>query len=418
MGKIFALIDCNNFYVSCERAFNPKLDGKPMVVLSGNDGCIIARSNEAKALGLPMCAPIYKYKDLIASHKVELYSSNFELVGDMSQRVMSTLSSFNEDLEIYSIDEAFLKLENRDDLTSYAHEIRSRIAKWTGIGVSIGLGPTKTLAKVASRAAKGESFQGVCDLREPTLQEKILRMMPIDEIWGIGRKWGSKLRSLGFLSAWQLKMAPAAHLRKHFGVMMERIVYELQGLCCLDIEEIQPRKSILCSRSFPHPVTDLETISGAIANYVATASEKLRKQKSRAGALYVFLRTNPHRKNDPQYNKGAFLNFLAPTQHTGEILEAATSCLKKIYREGFGYKKTGVILLDINNRELSQTNFLHPFNYQKSDKLMETLDFINHRFGKNSLIFATQIFGHRCARRSVYQSPRYTTCWDEIPFVK
>ena len=281
MSKIFALVDCNNFYVSCERAFNPSLNNKPIVVLSNNDGCIIARSNEAKALGIAMGIPYHQAKDLIIKEGVVVFSSNYQLYGDMSHRVMNSLKMFVPDVEVYSIDEAFLRLDGfaTYNLLQLAKQIRTSILQWTGIPISFGIATTKTLAKIANHIAKKYMLDGVYDLRDPELQINIMRDLPVEEIWGISYRWGKKLRSLGITTALDLRNSDPKFIRKHFSVVVSRIVYELRGLSCLDLAEITPKKNIMCSKSFGKLIAELAPMQEAIANYAARACKNYANKK-------------------------------------------------------------------------------------------------------------------------------------------
>ena len=295
---MFALVDCNNFYVSCERVFNPYLINQPVVVLSNNDGCIIARSNEAKALNIPMGAPFHIYRDFINAHRVKVYSSNYPLYGDMSNRVMMSLAEFNPNLEVYSIDEAFLKFNQTSGTNSRrgALKIKESIFKWTGIPVSIGLGPTKTLAKIANTFAKKNNHHGVFDLSSKTKQEETLKDINIENIWGISKRWGSKLRMIGIGNALQLRDSSPRRIRQYLGVVVERIVYELQGVACLDINEILPKKNIMCSRSFGNVISEKTILKQFIVEHTIRACEKMRNQNTRAQSVYIFLKTNKFNK--------------------------------------------------------------------------------------------------------------------------
>ncbi len=413
----FALADCNNFYVSCERVFNPSLEKKPIVVLSNNDGCIISRSNEAKALGIPMGAPVFKYRDLIRQQQVQCFSSNYALYGDMSQRVMNSLRRLCPDIEIYSIDEAFLKLDNFSyyDLNRYLVDIRQKIKQWTGIPISIGLAPTKTLAKVANFHAKRFVTEGVYDLCDNQLRDAILNRFPIHEIWGIGRKLTEKLHLYSIKTALDLQKANPKIIRQRFSVVVERIILELNGVSCLDLENVQPKKQIMCSRSFGSPVTRLEDLNEAISAYTARAAAKLREQKAKSKTLYVFITTNKHKPTDIQYTKGLVCPLVAPTNDTRTLIAAAKKTLKQLYRNGFKYKKTGILLMDIMlEHQEAYDLFLNPTLSQKSEALMKMVDNTNRALGSRTLFFAAQGIHQSWAMRSEHRSPRYTTDWREI----
>ena len=301
--NIFALVDCNNFYVSCERVFNPFLINQPVVVLSNNDGCIIARSNEVKDLGIPMGAPFHHYQHTLLQKGVQIYSSNYQLYGDMSGRVMDSLKIFSPDVEVYSIDEAFVKFKysNRRNYYEYLKTIKNSVFQWTGIPVSIGLGPTKTLAKIANSLAKKSKIEHIYDLSSPSAQIEALENIQVESIWGISKRWGAKLRLIGIGNALQLRNASPQKIRKYLGVVLERIVYELRGVSCLDIDQIQSRKNIMVSRSFGNPINNLTDLEQAISLYTVRACEKMRSQSSRTQTVYTFLRTNSFSKKDKQY---------------------------------------------------------------------------------------------------------------------
>jgi len=418
--RAFALVDCNNFYASCERVFNPALEGRPIVILSNNDGCIVARSNEAKALGIGMAAPYYQCKALCEQHNVAVFSSNYELYGDMSQRVMQSLRRFCVDMEIYSIDEAFLMLEgaSSQQMIVYAQKIHTHIKQWTGIPVSIGIAPTKTLAKMANYLAKKHFKQPVMSLLDPALQENILSRVNVEDIWGISRGRAQRLRRLGIFTAKQLRDAEAKAIRKHLTVIGERMVYELRGTPCLLLEDIVgAKKNIMSSRSFGYLLTTQVDIAAALANYTAHACQKLRQQKSRAQAIGVFLRTNRFCAKDAQYRNEIVYRFVAPTNDTREIIALAKKALSAIYQPGYAYQKVGIILMELVPDTYQQQDLLCQTNYQLSDKLMAVLDNINFKMGKKGLFIAAQGTNRPWLMRCDKRSPRYTTCWDELPRV-
>ena len=416
MAKIFALIDCNNFYASCERVFNPSLVGRPIVVLSNNDGCVVARSNEAKALGIPMGAPYHQHKAVIEKNGVAVFSSNYQFYGDMSQRVMESLRLLVPDMEVYSIDEAFMRLDGfgHVDLTAFASDIRSKVRQWTGIPTSIGVAPTKTLAKIANHVAKKRTTSGVFDMRDPIVQEQIMRDLPIEEIWGISYRWGKKLRAIGITTALQLRNSDPKHIRKHFSVVGERIVMELRGLSCLDLEQISPKKNILSSKSFGKLVTDRDQIEEALANYAARASEKLRRQKSKAQGIYVFIRTNPFRERDPQYRNGAMLGLTLPTSDTAQVIAVSKALLKTIYRKGYRYHKAGLMLLDLIPEAQCQSHLFVARDDAKRDKLMQVMDQMNQSMGSGTVFHLAQGTKRDWSMRCDNRSPRYTTKWEEL----
>ncbi|MFT6072955.1 MAG: DNA polymerase V [Alphaproteobacteria bacterium] len=416
-NKVFALVDCNNFYASCERVFNPALKSKPIVVLSNNDGCIIARSNEAKALGIPMGAPYFKYKHMIHQNNIHVFSSNYQFYGDMSARVMQSLNHFVPDIEVYSIDEAFLRLDGFTDLINHCHDIRKKVIQWTGIPISIGIAPTKTLSKIANHVAKKRTLSGVFDMRDPVLQNKVMQNWPIEEIWGISHRWGKKLRSIGIYTALDLKNAQPKHIRKHFSVVGERIVYELNGISCLELEQISPKRNILSSKSFGKTVTDLSVIQEALANYTARAAEKIRLQKGKAQGISVFIRTNPFRQQDQQYRHNMSCGFVIPTNDTGEMIIVAKKLLKSIFKEGYRYHKCGVMLLDIICEDYNQNDLFVAEPIKKTPALMQVMDDLNRKMGKNTIFYASQGIKRDWRMKCDKRSRLYTTSWDDLALV-
>ena len=412
--KIFALVDCNNFYASCERVFDPGLKGRAIVVLSNNDGCIVARSNEAKALGIPMGVPLFEQKAIIKKHDVAVFSSNYQLYGDMSQRVMNSIRLHVPDMEVYSIDEAFLRLDHLQprNLYEYCKLIRGKILQWTGIPVSIGIGPTKVLAKVANHIAKKQN--GIFDIRNRQEQDKILQTLDAGKLWGIAGRWSERLSRMNIKKASELRDADPTIIRKHLSVVGERILRELKGQPCIDLESIQPRKSIMSSKSFGNLLTKKEPLEEALANYAARACEKLRKQKSRAQAVYVFVQTNGFRKTDRQYNNAFTRTLSIPTSDTRVIIDAAKFCLNKIYRHGYRYKKTGIMLLDLIPASLEQKQLFNNVNHLPSDRMMDIVDLINNDHGPDTLFFGAQGVAREWKMRCGSRSPRYTTQWNEL----
>ena len=435
---MYGLVDCNNFYVSCERVFNPSLRGKPVVVLSNNDGCIIARSNEAKALGIPMGAPLHLYKTLIKQNKIFTYSSNYTLYGDMSSRVMSVLNYFIPNIEIYSIDEAFLNLKNFNiqSLQDEMFKIRERIYQWTGIPVSIGIGPTKTLAKLANKIAKKNSSNGVYILTVSTQLTHILSNMKLEDIWGVSKGWGNRLRSIGINNPRQLQQANPRQIRTLISVVGERIIYELRGQPCLALEEVNNKKSITVSRSFGNMINDKDSLKKALANYAARAAEKLRYQDSVCGGIYVFINTNRFRERDLQYSNSATINFDELTDSTTIIIEKSFKLLENLYRPKYNYKKIGVTLLGLKQKDDGSSDnyiiqgslFIHNADQQihmsRSCDRMKLIDNINTKMGKMTIFHGSQgvIKNSRNIKsepdkwrmRSCYKSPFYTTNWDDI----
>lgn len=420
--SVFALIDCNNFFVSCERVFNPKLKNKPVVVLSNNDGCVVSRSNEAKKLGVPMGAPYFKYENQLKSHGVEVFSANFALYGDMSDRVMNILAGFTPNIEFYSIDEAFLSLDGfeRRNLEIYGREIREKILRWTGIPVSVGIAATKTLAKIASERAKKEpSFSGVRNLYGSKDIDAELAQIPVEDVWGVGRSYGPKLRVFGVKTARDLKYLSKTWAKKRMTIMGLRMVLELQGKACFKLEENpEAKKWILCSRSFGKKVSTLIELEEAVATHAAAAAEKLRSQKSVARMLRVFIATSPHEKNN-FYANVATSNFLEPTAETSEIIGKALPALRKIFRLGYQYKKAGVYLT-----KFQEDNYLQPslfaknFYGKKKRSLMKAIDAVNRNFGGDTLYFAAAGVKRSWKGKSQKRSRRYTTKLEEVLSVK
>ena len=422
MKPIFALVDCNNFYVSCERVFNPALEGKPVIVLSNNDGCAIARSNEAKALGIKLGDPVFKLRGLIQKHHIQVFSSNYTLYGDLSNRVMSILSMFTPDMEVYSIDEAFLGLNgfSRLDFTKYCRQMRSRVKKWVGIPISIGIGSTKTLCKIASKVAK-KSRTGVVNLLEmnPGEVDEILKNTEVGDIWGIGRQYEKKLKNKGILSALELRNAPDAWVKKELGgVVGLRLVHELRGFPCYPLEDQpEPKKQIISSRSFGSPVNNFEDLAAALAQYVSTAAEKLRKQNSVTADLTVFLATNSFKSEDPQYSNSGHCQLAFPTASTSLLTSFAVKALRAIYKEGYNYKKCGVMFTDMgSNKNIQLSLFDNPvLREEKNKRLMGAIDEINGRFGGGAIRLARSAYNEKAwLMRRESLSKRFTTRWDEL----
>ena len=413
----FALLDCNNFYVSCERLFNPYLNNKPVVVLSNNDGCIVSRSNEAKKLGIPMGAPYHHYRKIIEKNNVTVFSSNYQFYGDMSQRVMDSLNMIIPNIEIYSIDEAFIRLDNfnSNHLTAIAKHIRSKIFMWTGIPTSIGIAPTKTLSKIANRIAKKQTSNGIFEIYDSYITDKIISNIPVEDIWGISYRWGRKLRALGISSALELKNTDTKFIRNNFSIILERIIYELRGLSCIDLNLTSNKKSIRSSKSFGKLITKIEEIEEAISNYTATACKKLRTQKSKTRGIYVFLKTNPFKQNEPQYQKSATLRFDLPTSDTGLIIRSAKNLIKRIYDNRYRYHKCGIMLFDLVPEKEIQSHLFIKYDEYKKDNLMKVLDNINKSMGPKTIFHASEGIKHEWATRKNKISQHYTTKWKDIP---
>jgi DNA polymerase V len=412
MTNLFALVDCNNFYASCERVFDPKLEGKPIVVLSNNDGCIIARSNEAKALGIAMGEPAYKAKDAITQHNIQVFSSNYTLYGDMSARVMQTLTQFTPNLEVYSIDEAFLDLGNfyGRDLNEYAQEMRNTVRAWTGIPVSVGVAPTKTLAKLANRLSKkSKKADGVLVLTNERHMEEALRRTEVGDVWGVGRRYAKKLAGFGIHTALDLRNASDAFVKKHMTVVGLRTVRELRGEACLDLELVTANKQNICtSRSFGSTVTSLSQLQEATANYASRCAVKLRRQKSCAGTITVFLQTNPFRE-EPQYFNSKTLALPTATSSTLELIQYASLALQALYRPGYRYKKSGVIVSELRPQNQVQASLLDTVDRNKHQRLMQTMDKLNSAWGRDAVTCAAQGTTRPWQLKCEKKSPCYTT---------
>ncbi|EFN6914968.1 translesion error-prone DNA polymerase V subunit UmuC [Escherichia coli O10] len=413
---MFALCDVNSFYASCETVFRPDLWGKPVVVLSNNDGCVIARSAEAKTLGVKMGEPYFKQKDLFRRCGVVCFSSNYELYADMSQRVMSTLEELSPRVEIYSIDEAFCDLtgvRNCRNLTDFGREIRQTILQRTHLTVGVGIAQTKTLAKLANHAAKKWQCQtgGVVDLSNQERQRKLMAALPVDEVWGVGRRISKKLEAMGIKTVLDLADTDIRFIRKHFNVVLERTVRELRGESCLELEEFAPAKQeIICSRSFGERITDYDTMRQAICSYASRAAEKLRGEHKYCRFISAFVKTSPFALNEPYYSNSASVKLLTPTQDSRDIINAATRCLDAIWQEGYRYQKAGVMLGDFFSCGVAQLN-LFDENAPRpgSEKLMAVLDMLNGREGRGTLYFAGQGIQQQWKMQRGMLSPRYTT---------
>jgi DNA polymerase V len=426
MSRVFALIDCNNFYASCERVFAPHLRDEPVVVLSNNDGCVIARSAEAKEMGIPMAAPFFKFKRLAEHRKVKVFSSNYPLYGDMSARVMRTLADFTPRLEVYSIDEAFLDLsgDERRGLTAYGREIADTVRRVTGIPVSVGIGPTKVLAKAANRIAKrNPETGGVLDFTAlGPHREAHLAQIDVKDVWGIGRRWSERLKHLGISTALDLREADPHLVRRRLSVVGERIVHELRGTSCLDLDEAPPAKQqIMTSRTFGERVTDARDMREAIGTFATRTAEKLRGQRSRTRAVMVFIATSPFNKAEPRYHNSATRALPDASQDSGEIIGAAIDALAEIWRPGYRYMKAGVMLLDIVPETHHQgTLFAAPRDTlrARSGRLMGTLDRLNRNLGRGTVGYAAEGLRKAWRMKQEHRSPAYTTRWDQLPVVR
>jgi DNA polymerase V len=412
-----ALIDANNFYVSCERVFQPGLRNRPVVVLSNNDGCVIARSNEAKALGIKMGAPLFRTQHLVETYDVAVFSSNYALYGDMSQRVMDVLQEFTPEVEVYSIDEAFMGLEDKggDGLLARGTEIREKVRQWTGIPVSIGIGQTKTLAKIASRVAKkDEAAQGVFDLTPISEQTRVLEGTAVEDVWGVGPAYAKLLKAAGIHSARKLRDADRRWIRRRMTVVGARIVEELRGHSCLPLEQCpQQKKSLTCSRSFGVLVESLEELRQAVGVYLTRAAERLRRAKLAASVVTVFINTSRF-DSEPHYGNSITYELASATDVTGELLEWALRGLGQIFRPGYKYKKAGVMLNRLVPADQLSTRLFGATSFERSRRVMRAVDQINARHGRDTVRYGVARPDGRWQTRFLRKSQNYTTCLKEV----
>ena len=422
-------MDCNNFYASCERAFAPHLADRPVVVLSNNDGCVIARSQEAKNLGVPMGAPEFKCRALFKRHGIAVFSSNYALYGDMSARVMAVAGGMSARMEVYSIDEAFLDMTGLERPESHARQIRETVKRCTGVPVSIGIGPTKTLAKAANRLAKKDaSLGGVLEMPEGPRREALLSRVEIRDVWGIGPRHGKRLRERGVLTALDFCRLPRDIVQKSMTVTGLHTWLELRGVPCIGLDGApRPKKAIVSSRSFGRPVESIEDLREALSHYAALAAGKLRAQKGQAASLHVWLETNSFVEGDPQYTAGQSVGLSPATAHTTRIVRAALEVLERVYRPGFRYKKAGVMLTGIEAAATAQLSLLDVSeaapgdaseNAGRGGRLMDVLDRVNARWGRDTLFPASAGIARPWDMRQTRRSPRYTTSWEELPVAR
>ncbi|AYL56854.1 TPA: Y-family DNA polymerase [Citrobacter freundii] len=422
---MFALVDVNSFYASCETAFRPDLKGRPVVVLSNNDGCVIARNAEAKRAGVKMGDPYFRQRDLFRRYGVVCFSSNYELYADMSSRVMSTLEAMSPRCEIYSIDEAFCDLtgvRNCRVLQEFGQELKDAVYQNTGLAVGVGIAQTKTLAKLANHAAKKWQRQtgGVVDLSNLGRQRKLMAALPVDEVWGVGRRISKKLEAMGIKTVLELADTDIRFIRKHFNVVLERTVRELRGEPCLELEEFAPvKQEIVCSRSFGERITDYDAMRQAICSYASRAAEKLRGEHQYCRFISTFVKTSPFALNEPYYGNSASVKLLTPTQDSRDIIAAATRSLDAIWKDGRRYQKAGVMLGDFFSQGIAQLNLFDDNAPRRgSEKLMEVLDYLNAKEGKGALYFAGQGIQQQWAMKREMLSPRYTTRYEDLLQVK
>ena len=418
----FGLVDCNNFYASCERVFQPSLNGRPIVVLSNNDGCVVARSQEAKALGIKMGVPLFKIRDIVNRHEVVVRSSNYALYGDLSERVMSILAAAAPQQEIYSIDECFLDLERLPvkDLTAWCRDLRGRAKRWTGIPVSVGIGTTKTLSKIANKLAKTSAkADGVIDLAgHPEWIETALTKTPVGDVWGIGFRWSKMLSERGVTTALQLRNAQDGWIRQRMGVVGLRTVHELRGIACHELDtQPAPKKTTCCSRSFGQAITDKDQVRNAIVSFAERAAEKIRHSDQVCGSMQVFITTDPFDTSAPQHSASASTTFMSPTADSRAVVTAALRILERIWRDGYAWRKAGILLLDLLSAQNAQPN-LFTVQTNQSDRLMKAIDRINDRFGRGAVGLGLSAKNAEWRMRQDRLSPHFTTRWREIPRVR
>ena len=413
-------MDCNNFYVSCERVFNPKWEKHPLGVLSNNDGCIVARSNELKAAGIPMGAPYFKWRKQLEAIQAIVVSSNYALYGDMSARVMNTLGEFAPTMEIYSIDEAWLDLTGFDTATldAYGREITAKTQQYTGIPVSIGIAPTKVLAKIANRICKKHDLPGqVFNLGSADALDDILTAIAVEDVWGIGRCWAKRLKVQHIHTAKDLRDANPKAMRQQYSVVLERIILELRGIPCLAFEDIEPKRTIRVSRSFGEKVTQKTDLLEAVATYASRAGQKLRQQGSVCAAIQVFIRSSRFDAKETQYANAATIPLSVATADTRKLIAAVAKGIEQIYRPGVRYTKAGVILLDISSAKVCQQSLFMAGDDEKAARLMATVDQLNQTFGKKTVFFACEGMQQAWAMKQQAVTPAYTTKWSDLPLV-
>ena len=407
---MLALADCNNFYASCERVFQPHLENKPIVVLSNNDGCVIARSNESKALGIKMGVPVFQIKNIIEQHSVQIFSSNFTLYGDLSKRVMSTIKQEVKAMEVYSIDEAFMDFSGEGNPLEKGIDLKKKVQQHIGIPISIGVAPTKTLCKVAGLIAKKYTKSGVFVLKDKAIIERALKWLPVEELWGVGRKHARKLNDVGIKTAYDLCQADNSWVKRHLSIVGLRMVKELRGTACFPLEERGSKKKNICtSRSFSKSISNIEGLKVAVSNYANSCAYKLRKQEGCASRISVFVHTNPFKPTDKQYRGFTSLILDTPSNDSIELVRLALKCLEKIYRSDCTYKKAGVVVSDISPQQQQQLSLFDTVNRQKHQSIMTALDNVNDKFGKNKVHLAVQGYGRQWKMKQEQLSPCYST---------
>tara|TARA_Y100001970_G_scaffold165274_1_gene201958 strand:+ start:139 stop:1419 length:1281 start_codon:yes stop_codon:yes gene_type:complete len=415
--KKIALVDCNSFYVSCERLFNPKIQYKPVVVLSNNDGCVISRSNEAKALGIRMGEPYFKVKELIKKNNVQIFSSNYALYGDLSRRVMRVLKTFSTNIEIYSIDEAFIDLSflKEEDVENYGKEIRNKVLKWTGIPTSVGISTTKTLSKVANHIAKKEKT-GVMYLNK-NIDER-LKNFPIQDVWGVGKQLSKLYIKNGIENAYQLKSVSNTWVKKSTNVLGSRTAMELRGITCIGLElHEEKRKNCCVSRSFGKRITDLQKLEEAISTYCLNAAEKIRGDDQICRGLTVFIRTSPFNKNRKYYSNSQTVELPIATNNSIELIKYAKKILKNMYKFGYNYQKAGIILSKLKDADKNEVNLLTPLIDDKSKVLMKAIDDTNNKYGRHAITIASAGIRKGWKMRREHSSKIDTASFDYLPKV-
>ncbi len=413
---MFALVDCNNFYASCERVFNPTLNNKPIVVLSNNDGCVIARSNESKPF-VPMGAVAFKFKAIFKQHQINVHSSNYALYGDLSSRVMNILATYTPDIEIYSIDEAFLQFKGFEkyDLHAYGIDMKTKVKKQTGIPISVGVAPTKALSKIANKVAKKfpNRTQGVYIIDSESKRIKALQWTKIGDVWGIGRRISKKLKAIGVHTAYEFTQLPNEYVRKELSVVGLRLKHELEGKIRLSLDMVKTKKAIATTRSFKNDITELSEIRERVSTFAVTCAEKLRKQQSHCSVMMLFIHTNGYRKGQHQYSKNISIKLPYPTNSSITLSRYAQKGLDLIFKNGYRYKKAGIIVMGISPKESKQINlFLN--EDPRHEKIMHVMDTINDKLGKKKIKLGSQNLKKTWMMRQERLSQRYTTSWNEL----
>lgn len=416
-----ALVDVNNFYVSCERVFCPALRGLPVVVLSNNDGCVVARSDEAKALHIQMGQPVFEIRELIRQHRVQVFSSNYALYGDMSARVMNTLRQFAPSMEVYSVDESFLDFSGmeRFDLAAHASNLRQTVLRWVGVPVCVGIAPTKVLAKIANRLAKQDKQGDGVRILSGTWDNE-LRAVEVGDVWGIGRQYATLLQQYGVKTAYDLSQANDAWVRKHLTVVGLRIKKELEGQACIHLEtDVPNKKNVGTTRTFRQPLTTEAELGEAVADFAARCGEKLRRQHSNAASLTAYIQTNHLAAAEPQHARSFTVTFTTPTNSTLQLVQGAKLALHKIFREGYRYKRAGVLLSGLSDQATGQLSLFDPIDHEKHQRLMCALDRVNARYGRNTVCTAAQTLGGGARLTQQNRlSPCYTTRWKDLLTVR